>query len=58
MIDRKKIIETFERLEEQSGGIWHLLLAATLDKTAEELGLPRDQVRDVMIDHWAMRGGG
>lgn len=57
-IDRKKIIETFERIEDEAGGIWNAIPSMTLDKTAEEVGLPREIVRAIMIDHWTMRGAG
>lgn len=58
MVDRKKIIETFERLEEEAGGIWNAVPAVTLDKTAADLDVPRDWVRSVMIDYWTMAGSG
>lgn len=57
-IDRKKIIKTFDRIEEEDGGLWQSIPSMTLDKTAEEVGLPREIVRAIMIDHWTMRGSG
>lgn len=57
-IDRKKIIETFERIEEEAGGLWNAMPSMTLDKTAIELDVSRELVRSVMIDHWTMRGSG
>lgn len=58
MIDTKKIVETFERIEEEAGGLWQSIPSQTLDKTAAELGIPREIVRETMIDHWTMRGAG
>lgn len=57
-VDQNKIIETFERIEEEAGGLWNAMLSMTLDKTAIELDLPREKVRNVMIDHWTMAGSG
>ena len=57
-VDQSKIIETFERIEEDAGGLCNAMPSMTLDKTAIELDLPREEVRSVMIDHWTMNGGG
>lgn len=57
-MDRKKIIETFERIEREGGGIAKMEASLTLSKTAIELELSREFVRAVMIDHWTMQGGG
>jgi hypothetical protein len=53
-----KIIETFERIEEEAGGLWNAMPSMTLDKTAIELDVPRDRVRSVMITHWTQQGAG
>ena len=58
MVDAKKIVETFERIEEEAGGLWQSITSQTLDKTAIELDVSRELVRSVMIDHWTMRGSG
>lgn len=58
MVDKKQIIETFERIEEESGGLWQSIPSQTLDKTAAALGIKREIVREVMIDHWTMAGSG
>lgn len=58
MIDDKKIIETFERIEEEAGGLWNAMPSMTLDKTAIELDVPRERVRSVMITHWTQSGAG
>jgi hypothetical protein len=57
-VDQNKIIETFERIEEEAGGLWNAMPSMTLDKTAIELDLPREKVRSVMIDHWTQAGAG
>jgi hypothetical protein len=57
-MDRKKIIETFERIEREAGGTAEDDAPMTLSKTAIEVGVSRDIVRSVMIDHWTMRGAG
>jgi hypothetical protein len=57
-MDRKKIIETFERIESEGGGLAKMEASLTLSKTAIELELSRELVRSVMIDHWTMQGGG
>lgn len=58
MVDTKKIVETFERIEEESGGLWNAMPSMTLDKTAIELDLPRDLVCSVMTSHWTQQGAG
>jgi hypothetical protein len=57
-MDRKKIVETFERIEREGGGLAKMEASLTLSKTAIELELSRELVRSVMIDHWTMQGGG
>ena len=57
-VDQNKIIETFERIEEEAGGLWNAMPSMTLDKTAIELKLPRDLVRSVMTSHWTHQGAG
>ena len=57
-VDQNKIIETFERIEEEAGGLWNAMPSMTLDKTAIELDLPRDLVRSVMTPHWTQLGAG
>ena len=58
MVDDKKIIETFERIEEEAGGLWNAMPSMTLDKTSIELDVPRERVRSVMITHWTQSGAG
>jgi hypothetical protein len=58
MSDRKLIIATYERLEEEAGGIWHALASMTMDKVAQELDSPRDEVSAVMVSHWTNQGAG
>jgi hypothetical protein len=57
-VDSKKIIETFNRIEEENGGHAFSSARATLEKTAEELGVDIAKARSVMVDHWTMRGAG
>ena len=57
-MDRKKIIATFDRIEQEGGGIEKMDASLTLSKTAIELDLSRELVRSVMIDHWTMAGSG
>ena len=56
--DSKKIIETFNRIEEENGGHAFSSAKATLEKTADELGVDIDRARSVMVDCWTMRGAG
>jgi hypothetical protein len=56
--DSKKIIETFNRIEEENGGHAFSSAKATLEKTADELGVDIDRARSVMVDYWTMRGAG
>ena len=58
MTDTKKIIETFERIEEEGGGFAFADAMHVLRLTAKELGIEIDQARSVMIDHWTMGGAG
>ena len=57
-VDSKKIIETFNRIEDENGGHAFSSARATLEKTAEELGVNIDRARSVMVDYWTMRGAG
>ena len=57
-MDRKKIIETFERIERDDGGLWSTNAVMTVEKTAIELDIPKSDVRDVMISYWTQAGGG
>ena len=58
MLDRKLIIDTFYRVEDEAGGIWHAVASMTMDKVAQELDIPRDEVREVMVSYWTMQGAG
>lgn len=58
MVDTEKIIQTFERIEEEAGGLWNAMPSMTLNKTAIELDVPRERVRSVMINHWTQNGAG
>jgi hypothetical protein len=58
MPDRKLIISTYDRLEEEAGGIWHALASMTMDKVAKELDIPRDEVSEVMVSYWTNQGAG
>ena len=58
MVDAKKIIETFERIEEEDGGIAFADAMHVLRLTAKELGIEVEEARSVMINHWTMRGAG
>lgn len=58
MVDDKKIIETFDRIEDEAGGLSNAMPSMVLDKTAIELNVPRDRVRSVMITHWTQQGAG
>ena len=53
-----KIIETYERLEEENGGLANVSPRHILELTAKELDVDVAQARAVMIDHWTMRGSG
>jgi len=57
-MDRKKIVETFERIESEGGGLAKMEASLTLSKTAITLEISREQVRSVMIDHWTKQGAG
>ena len=54
-MDRKEIIDTFERIEKEALGLLKVIPAWTLDETAVELGIPREIVRRTMINHWTMQ---
>ena len=58
MSDRKLIIATYDRLEEEAGEIWHALASMMMDKVAQELDIPRDEVSAVMVSHWTNQGAG
>jgi hypothetical protein len=58
MVDDKKIVETFERIEEEGGGYAFAQAKHVLELTAKELGIDIEEARSAMINHWTMRGGG
>lgn len=60
MTDRTTIADTFQRLEDEAGGI-----AAPggdaktiCERVAAELGIPYEDVRAVMLDMWCGTGAG
>jgi len=57
-MDKKTVIETFDRIEQENGGIEKTDPNETLALTAKSLGVEVIRVRTVMIDHWTMRGSG
>ena len=57
-MDRKKIIATYERIEDEAGGMWNAIPSLTLDKVAQQLDIPRDDVSAVMVSHWTNQGAG
>ena len=58
MLDSKLIIATYERIEDDAGGMWNAIPSMTLDKVAQELDIPRDEVSAVMVSHWTNQGAG
>ena len=58
MLDRKLIVETYERIEDEAGGMWNAIPSLTLDKVAQELDITRDEVSAVMVSHWTNQGAG
>ena len=58
MSKSKLIIATYERIEEDAGGMWNAIPSMTLDKVAKELDIPRDEVSAVMVSHWTNQGAG
>jgi hypothetical protein len=58
MADSKLIIATYERIEDEAGGMWNAIPSLTLDRVAQELDIPRDEVSAVMVSHWTNQGAG
>lgn len=58
MVNSKLIIATYERIEDEAGGMWNAIPSMTLDKVAQELDIPRDEVSAVMVSHWTNQGAG
>jgi len=57
-MDCKVIIEAFDRIEQQNGGLAKTNPQEILDLTAKELGIEIGDARSVMVDHWSMTGSG
>lgn len=57
-VDQNEIIKTFDRIEEEAGGLWKAMPSMTLGMTAIELNLPRDLVSAIMTSHWTKQGAG
>jgi hypothetical protein len=58
MSKSKLIIATYERIEDDAGGMWNAIPSMTLDKVAKELDIPRDEVSAVMVSYWTNQGAG
>jgi hypothetical protein len=58
MVNSKLIIATYERIEDEAGGMWNAIPSMTLDKVAQELNIPRDEVSTVMVAYWTNQGAG
>ncbi len=58
MSKSKLIIATYERIEDEAGGMWNAIPSMTLDKVSQELDIPRDEVSAVMVSHWTNQGAG
>ena len=58
MSKSKLIIATYERIEDEAGGMWNAIPSMTLDKVAQELDIPHDEVSAVMVSHWTNQGAG
>jgi hypothetical protein len=60
MIDRQTIIDTYNRLEKEAGGIASPKCDPTtiVEDTAAELGLTFSEVRAVLLDTWTTLGAG
>jgi hypothetical protein len=58
MVNSKLIIATYERIEDEAGGMWNAIPSMTLDKVVKELDIPRDEVSAVMVRHWTNQGAG
>ena len=57
MADRKKIIETYERMEKESDAL-SALPRHLFDRVAEELAISRHEVSAAMVSHWTNQGAG
>ena len=57
-MDRDPIIATYDRIETERGGLAKVDPREVVKLTADHLGISYETARDVMIDHWTMRGGG
>lgn len=58
MSNSRLIIATYERIEDEAGGMWNAIPSMTLDKVAQELDIPRDEVDAVMVSYWTNQGAG
>lgn len=58
VMDRDQIIATYDRIEAEHGGLAKINPQYVVKMTADHLGINYEAARDVMIDHWTMRGGG
>jgi hypothetical protein len=58
LIDAKLIIRTFENIEEKDGVPWGDNLYETFEKTAKELNVTNDEVKDVLISFLRNQGAG
>lgn len=57
-MDRKQIIETYERIENSCHPTDFSPVRHIIELTAYDLGVDFENVRQVMVEHWTMRGAG
>lgn len=55
MTDRQKIIDTYDRLEAEAGGIANCVPLHVAQATAAELGIDLEEVRSVLLDYFVAR---
>jgi hypothetical protein len=53
-----EIVKTYERIEEENGGMANTSPRHILELTAKELDIDIERVRGVMIDRWNCGGAG
>lgn len=56
--DKKLIIQEYERRETDAGGVANINPRQVLADIAEEIKVPVQDARGVMLDHWNLIGVG
>jgi hypothetical protein len=57
-IDRQKIIDTYEAIEAEAGGIQNIDVVLAIAQVCQRLNIHKEIADEVLISHWTQNGAG